>query len=82
MYINNDINIIEGIELINRALKLNPGSYNYMDTKGWSLFKVGRYEESLEFLEKSWDLRPLYDHETYLHIQEAKQALSKQQSEQ
>ena len=29
----------------------------YLDTKGWGLFKQGKYQEALGVLQKSWDLR-------------------------
>ena len=76
--INNDINIDEGLELIERALELSPDDSYYLDTKGWGLYKLGRYKEALELLEKSWELRPIYIHEIYLHIEEVKKALANQ----
>jgi tetratricopeptide (TPR) repeat protein len=73
-----DINVNEGIELINRALEISPENYNFLNTKGWGLYKQGRYEEALKVLNDSWDLRPIYNHTGYLHIQEVKKALASQ----
>lgn len=81
LLINNDINIKEGLELVNHALEVQPDDYFFQHTKATGLYKQGKYEESLELLEKSWTLRPLYDHDHYLLIQEVKQALAKQKSE-
>jgi len=78
LLIENDINIEEGLELVNHALVLRPENYDYLHTKGWGLYKSGMHEESLELLEKAWDLRPFYYHEHFLLIQEVKQALASQ----
>jgi tetratricopeptide (TPR) repeat protein len=80
--INNDINVDEGLELIQEALEFRPDIYYLQHTKAWGLYKEGKYEESLELLEKSWDLKPYYVHEHYLNIQEVEQALARQESEQ
>ena len=74
--IDNDRNINEGLDLIDNALKLDPDNYIYLDTKGWGLFKQGKYLEALEFLEKSWALKPVYDHEVYLHLEAVKKAVA------
>jgi tetratricopeptide (TPR) repeat protein len=78
--INKDKNINEGMELVDRALKINPDSFYILDTKGWGLYKQGKYKEALVFLNKCWDLRPLYDRELYLHLQEAKKAAEGQKN--
>lgn len=51
--IDNDRNINEGLELVDNALDLNPDNYIYMDSKGWGIYKQGKYEEALISLEKS-----------------------------
>jgi tetratricopeptide (TPR) repeat protein len=76
--IDNDRNINEGLDLVDNALKSEPDNYLYLDTKGWGLFKQGKYREALEFLEKSWALKPVYDHEVYLHLEEVKKAVANQ----
>ena len=75
--IDNNRNINEGMELVEKALAINP-DYYIPDTKGWGLFKLGKYKESLELLEKAWELKPLYDHGIYLHLQEARKAVAGQ----
>jgi tetratricopeptide (TPR) repeat protein len=74
--IDKDININEGVELIDRALALSPDSYYILDSKGWGLYKKGKYKEALEFMQKSWDLRPVYDRELFLHLEAAKKAVA------
>ncbi len=76
--IENGRDINEGLRLIDKALELKPDNSNYIDTKGWALYKLGKKKEALELLEKSWNLKPAYSHEVYLHIQEVKKALARQ----
>ena len=76
--IDKDRNINEGMELVNKALELIPDNYSYLHCKGWGLNKQGKYEEALKLLEKSWELKPVYDHDLYLHIQEVKKAIENQ----
>jgi tetratricopeptide (TPR) repeat protein len=77
--IDNDINVDEGVDLINKALVIEPNEWYSLDTKGWGLYKQGKYEEALEILKASWDLRIVYDHEGYQHIQAVEKALANQQ---
>ncbi|TFG42656.1 MAG: tetratricopeptide repeat protein, partial [Bacteroidia bacterium] len=72
--INKDRNVKEGLELIDRALEKEPDNYVFLHTKGWGLFKQGNYKEALDLMERSWDLRPVYSHGLYLHLEEAKKA--------
>jgi tetratricopeptide (TPR) repeat protein len=78
--IDNNRNFDEGLELINNALKLSPDNYSYLHTKGWGLFKQGKYKEALEILQKSWDLKPIYDHDIFLHLEGAKKAVTNQKN--
>ena len=79
--INNDRNVNQGMELVEKALESRPDYYIYLYTKGWGLYKQGKYQEALEILQKSWDLRrkiAVYDHEAFLHLQEVKKAVTRQ----
>jgi tetratricopeptide (TPR) repeat protein len=78
--INNNRNFDEGLELVNNALKLSPDNFSYLHTKGLGLFKQGKYKEALEILQKSWDLKPIYDHEAFLHLEAAKKAVANQKN--
>ena len=81
--IDKDRNIDEGLELVDKALKLSPDNYNYLHTKGWGLYKQGKYKEALDILQKSWDLRrekAIYDHEAFLHLEAAKKAVASQKN--
>ena len=76
--IDNDRNINEGLELVDKALGFSPDDYNYLHTKGWGLYKQGKYKDALEILQKSWDLKPVYDHGIYLNLETAKKAVANQ----
>jgi tetratricopeptide (TPR) repeat protein len=80
LLISRDRNINEGLEFINKALVLKPDDYSFLDTKGWGLFKQGKYSEALELIQKSWDLKPVYDHRVYLHLEAAKKAVASQKN--
>ena len=75
--IDKDQNIEEGIDLVNKALELSPDNYSALSVKGWGLYKQGKYNEALDLLQKSWDMRmqnARYDHRAFLHLEVAKKA--------
>jgi tetratricopeptide (TPR) repeat protein len=77
--VDKDRDVSEGLKLVDKALELSPDNYNYLHTKGWGLYKQGIYQEALEILQKSWDLRieqAVYNHDAYLHLEEAKKAVA------
>ena len=79
--IEKDRNVSEGMDYVEKALQLNSDNYNFLYTKGWGLYKQGKYREALDLLQKSWDLRrvkAIYDHEAYLHLEAAKKAVESQ----
>jgi tetratricopeptide (TPR) repeat protein len=76
--IDNDRNINEGLELIEKAMELNLDEWYYADCKGWGLYKLGKFRESVDYLQKSWQLKPFYDHDLYLHLEAAQKAVAGQ----
>jgi tetratricopeptide (TPR) repeat protein len=78
LLIDHDINVNEGLKLINRALEIEPDNPYYLDTKGWGLHKQGKDSVALELLNKAWDLSLFYEHDIFLHIKEVEQALASQ----
>ena len=83
--IDKNRNANEGIELIDKALELSTDNYTYLHTKGWGLYKQGKYHEAQSILQKSWDLRmekAVYNHEAFLHLEAAKKAVISQKNNQ
>ena len=78
LLIDSDRNLPEGMELVDKALESDPGNYKFLDCKGWGLYKQGRYKEALGLLERSWELKPVYKHEIFLHLEAAKKAVADQ----
>jgi tetratricopeptide (TPR) repeat protein len=77
LLIDNDLNVNEGLEMIEKLLKLRPDSYSLLEGKGWGLYKQGKYKEALDILQKSWDSRlknGIYKHTAYLHLEAANKA--------
>lgn len=77
--IDREFDLKKGLEYIDKVIKSDPENYNYLDTKGWALFKQGKYQESYNTLQKSWDLRmenAIYNHEAWTHLEVAKKAVS------
>jgi len=66
--INNDINVEEGMEMITPLVEGNPQHAGYLYVYGMGLYKLGRYQEALETLQRSWDLKPYYDLKHYTLI--------------
>jgi len=43
----------EAYDLINRALEISPNDYFVLDSMGWILYRQGRLDEAIEFLNKA-----------------------------
>lgn len=41
------------LELVNKALESEPGDFHFLDTKAWVLFKMGRIDDAMEYIEKA-----------------------------
>jgi tetratricopeptide (TPR) repeat protein/AraC-like DNA-binding protein len=78
LLIDKDLNLNEGLDLVETALKLKPDDSRFLHTKGWGLYKQGKSREALEILQRSWDLKPVYDHIIFLHLHEVKGAVLNQ----
>ena len=79
--IDKDRNINEGLELVDKKLNLSPEDFYFQHTKGFGLYKQGKYQEALKIFQKSWDVRrekAIYDHEAFLHLEAAKKAAASQ----
>lgn len=74
-------NLNEVPELMDKAMQLAPNKidyYNYSDMKGWSLYKQGKYQESLEILQRTWDEAPFKLYSIRSHLEEVKKAVEVQ----
>ncbi|MEN8227456.1 MAG: tetratricopeptide repeat protein [Bacteroidota bacterium] len=74
--IDKDVNVDEGVELLDEALKLQPDNWYFLDSKGWGLYKQGKYEEALKILKDAWEHKPIYHHASYLKIQEVERTVA------
>jgi Flp pilus assembly protein TadD len=46
-------NLEEALELVQRAVALDPNNGAYLDSLGWAYFQTGQYEEAREHLERA-----------------------------
>ena len=58
----------EALALITQALELGPDNFYILDSMGWVLYRLGRLEEAVEFLEKAREIRS--DPEVAAHLGE------------
>jgi len=78
--IHGNINVSEGLSIIENRLKEYLNFKEVRRTKGWGYYKMGYLEESLQLLESAAeDYTPW--HEIHDEIKEVQQALAKQNSE-
>ncbi|MBX3596926.1 MAG: tetratricopeptide repeat protein [Rhizobiaceae bacterium] len=57
-WIDMDMNLEEGLNLIRRAVDLRPSDGYIVDSLGWAYYKLGRYEEAVNELERAVSLKP------------------------
>ena len=80
-YIKNSMKLNEVPELMDKLMKLAKNKvdyYNYMNTKGWALYKQGKTEEAFDILQKCWDEAPYKLYAIKSHYEEVKKALESQ----
>jgi len=66
----------EAEKLIRKAIKLDPDSPAIIDSLGWVLYRLGRYDEALVELQRAYDA--FDDHEVAAHLVEVLVALQRQ----
>ena len=68
MFAERGIRLDEAIDLIRKALELEPENGYYIDSLGWAFFQQGRYNEALRELKRAVELTRgkedavIYDH--------------------
>lgn len=56
MWAENGENLDEAIEMVQRAVALDPDNGAYLDSLGWAYFQVGKYDEARVHLERAAEL--------------------------
>ena len=57
-WIDQNMNLKEGMDLIEKAVALKPDDGYIVDSLGWAHYKLGNYAEAVRFLERAVELKP------------------------
>ena len=57
-WVDQGINLDEGLRLLRRAVSLRPDDGYVIDSLGWAHYRMGRFEEALRELERAIELKP------------------------
>ncbi|MDA5558325.1 tetratricopeptide repeat protein [Shimia sp. MMG029] len=57
--VEKQIKLDEALDMIERAVAVRPDSGYIVDSLGWVLFRLGRYEEAVEHMERAVELMPV-----------------------
>jgi tetratricopeptide (TPR) repeat protein len=57
-WIDQGINLDEGMKMIKRAVEQRPDDGYIVDSLGWAYYRIGNYEDAVKNLERAVDLRP------------------------
>ena len=57
-WVDMDINLEEGLDLIRRAVELRPSDGYIVDSLGWAYYRLGRYDDAVRELERAVSLKP------------------------
>jgi tetratricopeptide (TPR) repeat protein len=57
-WIDQGINLDEGMAMIKRAVDQRPDDGYIVDSLGWAYFRIGNYDEAVKNLERAIDLKP------------------------
>ncbi|MCK0198026.1 tetratricopeptide repeat protein [Ancylobacter sp. 6x-1] len=57
-WIDQGINLDEGMEMIRKAVTLRPDDGFFIDSLGWAYYRVGRYDDAVRELERAVELKP------------------------
>ncbi|MEP0942717.1 MAG: tetratricopeptide repeat protein [Rhizobiaceae bacterium] len=57
-WVDMDINLDEGLEMIRKAVSLRPNDGYMVDSLGWAYYKLGQIDEAVIELERAVELRP------------------------
>lgn len=57
-WVDMNMNLEEGLALIQKAVELRPSDGHIVDSLGWAYYRLGRYEEAVTELERAVNLLP------------------------
>ncbi|HEU0081347.1 MAG TPA: tetratricopeptide repeat protein [Bradyrhizobium sp.] len=57
-WIDQGINLDEGMRMIKRAVEQRPDDGYIVDSLGWAYYRIGNYEDAVKNLERAIDLKP------------------------
>jgi tetratricopeptide (TPR) repeat protein len=57
-WIDQGINLDEGMKMIKRAVNQRPDDGYIVDSLGWAYYRIGNYEDAVKNLERAIDLKP------------------------
>lgn len=57
-WVDRGINLDRGLELIETAVELSPGSGLIVDSLGWAHYRLGDYDRAVKYLERALELVP------------------------
>ena len=58
IFIDRNIRLDEGMDLINFAVKQEPQNGFYIDSLGWAYYKLGNYSKAIIYLERAIEIEP------------------------
>lgn len=66
MWADHDMKLAESVELLKKAVELDPQNGSYLDSLGWAYFKLGQYTQAEDYLLKAVNRMPgeaaIHDH--------------------
>jgi tetratricopeptide (TPR) repeat protein len=80
MWADQGVNLERALELVERAVELQPTNGAYIDSLGWAQYRLGRYQEARDSLERAATLTPdnatIYEHlgDVYLALGDSPRA--------
>ncbi len=75
LYIEHNINVSRGIELVKKALEKEPDSPYYLDSLAWGYYKLHKCKDAWKIIHKVYYELGLKDPEIQSHLQEIQQCL-------
>lgn len=57
-WVDMNINLEEGLEMIQKAVDLRPSDGYIVDSLGWAYFRMGRFEDAVREMERAVSLKP------------------------